>query len=114
MDGAFDAVGDISVRSGAFDAVGDWNPVPGRLGCPPPGRRAPGRVECPRPPCAGLGQVVEPPLVGGVLPVWGWSWSAAASGADGGVKRWVHHSRERVLCLGLDVLRGCIVVRWCG
>ena len=36
------------------------------------------------------------------------------AGADGGVKRWMHHSSERVLCLGLDVLRGCIVVRWCG
>ena len=46
--GAFDAVGDISVRPGAFDAVGDRNPVPGRAGCPPPERRAPGRVECPQ------------------------------------------------------------------
>ena len=36
------------------------------------------------------------------------------AGADGGVKRWMYHSSERVLCLGLDVLRGCIVVRWCG
>ena len=67
--GTFDAVGDISVRVGAFDAVGDSNPVPGCAGCPRPERRAPGRVECPRPHCAGLGEVVEAPFVGGVLSV---------------------------------------------
>ena len=33
--GAFDAVGDISLRPGTFDAVGDGNPVPGRVRCPP-------------------------------------------------------------------------------
>ena len=66
---AFDAVGDISARSGAFDAVGDRNPVPGRFGCPRPERCVPGRVECPRPHCAGLGEVVEAPFVGGVLSV---------------------------------------------
>ena len=67
--GTVDAVGDISMRLGAFDAVGDRNPVPGRAGCPRPERHAPGRVECPRPHCAGLGEVVEAPFVGGVLSV---------------------------------------------
>ena len=64
LGGAFDAVGDISVRLGAFDAVGDRNPVPGRTGCSPPERR--------------WGQVVEPRLVGVVSSVWGWSWSGSS------------------------------------
>ena len=76
--GTVDAVGDISMRLGAFDAVGDRNPVPGRAGCPLPQGCAPDRVECPRPHCAGLGQVMEPRLVGGVSSVWGWSWSGSS------------------------------------
>ena len=33
-------------------------------------------------------------------------------GVDGGVKRWMHHSRERGLSRGPVVVSVCILMRW--
>ena len=119
--GAFDAVGDISLWSGVFDAVGDRNPVPGRAGCPRPERRAPGRAECPWPQGAG-GRTAPAEMRASALSDGctshgrgfssrGWSWSASASGVDGGAKWWMRHSWERGPCLGL-LVTGVRVVMW--
>ena len=94
-------VGDGRRRRGHFCAVGDGRRRRGPESCPRTRRMSLHGEACARP------RGMRPSIRGGRM-----DGTGRNVGVDGGVKRWMHHSRERGLSRGPVVVSVCILMRW--